>query len=855
MTNIVSTPRQNAYKTNLSTSITAAALTASFDEMPSFSLSAGEYVYAVIDPKNSFREVVKLVGPYTAGASSITITRAEADYEGASSTAYQHSGGAVVVITNSWNIFDDITTAVNSKLDADGDGLEDSFDMQTASSGVRLRDDAGELKLTDSLNPEVSLSTLAAAAGSDTKTAVTVADTTPAVLDSKLTVSGTNITKSIVNPGANETLNLDVTVDSTPVDVEYTAEEDIAAGHLASKTSVADEVENTIISALGTAGTESTFTSNIVWENASCYVSDHKVAVIYDDDTDNKTYLVIGTVEVAGKTTSWGTPVEVDGNRPSNVAIKYMEDDKIAMAYCDTSNLYVRVATVSGTVPTLGTVSASVVTANVDYFDLCVVDTDKLIVAYADTADSSKGKARAADVTGTTVGAWDTAVEFEAGGTDYISISKFNTDYAGVFYADAGDTNKGKGALLVATGTSLAANTPVEFEANVAQYIDSAQLETDKVIVAYRDDNSGRVNSRVASLAGLTISYGVEVDVNVNGSAYVSVDNISGTEAYVAYEETSGSDGKFNKLSVSGTTITVGDENTFNSSTDNVAHVSLAKVSDKSKFIICYEDEADTQKGNAEVFQDYDNSDSIVGFNTATVTAGNTAVVRSKGVIDNQTGLTAGLPYYLSSTGTISSTVGDWRLGVAKDTDELDVQLEYLPKELVNGSDANDLHVHPGLISSDTSDTVISGTSETTLFTDTVPGGTLGTDGVVRVRLHISDFDLTNVQTCTFKLKYGATTVITHGITGAFTASNLRGFLEFTLMGAGATNSQEGYLSGHMGSLHSSMNNGGTWTNPTDEGTSAEDSTGDLTLAVTAQFNGGAIIGLTVSGAYAHIIK
>ena len=223
MTNIVSTPRQNAYKTNLSTSITAAALTASFDEMPSFSLSAGEYVYAVIDPKNSFREVVKLVGPYTAGASSITITRAEADYEGASSTAYQHSGGAVVVITNSWNIFDDITTAVNSKLDADGDGLEDSFNMETASSGVGIRDDAGELKLKDSLQAEVSLSTLAAAAGVDDKFKVSATDTTSSYADSKLTVSsgaGATVTKSVVNPGANETLNIDVALDAATAGVD-----------------------------------------------------------------------------------------------------------------------------------------------------------------------------------------------------------------------------------------------------------------------------------------------------------------------------------------------------------------------------------------------------------------------------------------------------------------------------------------------------------------------------------------------------------------------------------------------------------------------------------------------------------
>ena len=71
-------------------------------------------------------------------------------------------------------------------------------------------------------------------------------------------------------------------------------------------------------------------------------------------------------------------------------------------------------------------------------------------------------------------------------------------------------------------------------------------------------------------------------------------------------------------------------------------------------------------------------------------------------MIDNQAGLTAGLPYYLSDTGTISSTVGDWRLGVAKDTDEIDIGLEYLPKELVNGGNADSLHGHGAFVEDST---------------------------------------------------------------------------------------------------------------------------------------------------------
>jgi len=62
----------------------------------------------------------------------------------------------------------------------------------------------------DDNNAEITLSTIAAAAGADRKTAITLNDTTPGDLDTKLTVSGNSITKSVVNPGADERLNLEV---------------------------------------------------------------------------------------------------------------------------------------------------------------------------------------------------------------------------------------------------------------------------------------------------------------------------------------------------------------------------------------------------------------------------------------------------------------------------------------------------------------------------------------------------------------------------------------------------------------------------------------------------------------------
>lgn len=75
------------------------------------------------------------------------------------------------------------------------------------------------MKFRDDNNPEVTLSTLASGSGADTKVSVSINDTTPAVLDSKLT-AGDGLSKTIINPASNETLDLDVDTSDTAVFVK-----------------------------------------------------------------------------------------------------------------------------------------------------------------------------------------------------------------------------------------------------------------------------------------------------------------------------------------------------------------------------------------------------------------------------------------------------------------------------------------------------------------------------------------------------------------------------------------------------------------------------------------------------------
>lgn len=204
MSNYSTAPKQDAYETELASSIDDSQTTIVVADAPDFTISGGDSVYGVIDPKNDSREAVRITG---ISGSTLTVVRGIAAYEGGGSTATPHSGGATFIISDNWQNWDDAKTAINSKLDNDGGNTTTTFDMQLSGSNWRVRKDGSDMKLTDDNQSEVTLSTLAAGGGADEKAKVSSNDTTAGYLNGKL-VAGSNVTLTENNDGANETLTI-----------------------------------------------------------------------------------------------------------------------------------------------------------------------------------------------------------------------------------------------------------------------------------------------------------------------------------------------------------------------------------------------------------------------------------------------------------------------------------------------------------------------------------------------------------------------------------------------------------------------------------------------------------------------
>lgn len=128
--------------------------------------------------------------------------------------------------------------------------------------------------------------------------------------------------------------------------------------------------------------------------------------------------------------------------------------------------------------------------------------------------------------------------------------------------------------------------------------------------------------------------------------------------------------------------------------------------------------------------------------------------------------------------------------------------------------------------------TTINTSGESTVASATVPANTLGTANAVRVRAYIK-LSGNGAETLVFKCKYGGTTLITGATTTANT-QDFTGFVEFTLYANAATNAQYGAFIQCMDYATSQASTEPTGLHQALTGTATEDSTGALTISITA---------------------
>jgi hypothetical protein len=162
------------------------------------------------------------------------------------------------------------------------------------------------------------------------------------------------------------------------------------------------------------------------------------------------------------------------------------------------------------------------------------------------------------------------------------------------------------------------------FNAASTLYASVAALSSTKFVVAYTDGgNSSHGTAIVGDVSDTTtITYGSEHVFNsANTMLFHSggVAPFSATEFVVGYENTTDNDGRVIVGTVSGNTISYGNQTSFNagSSSRNVTVVALSNPT----FVVAWDDESDSNKGKTKVGSYTPTSVTLRGF-TARPAAG-----------------------------------------------------------------------------------------------------------------------------------------------------------------------------------------------------------------------------------------
>jgi len=404
-------------------------------------------------------------------------------------------------------------------------------------------------------------------------------------------------------------------------------------------------------------GSESVFESASVIDLSAAYDANaQKVVVAYTDNGNNRYgTAVVGTV--SGTSITFGTPVVFVSRNIENATPVYDSNaQKIVIGYQDRVNAEYGtgiVGTVSGSSISFGSAQ---VFDNVGITELSgAFDSNNNKVVFAFQTSSFQGKAVVGTVSGTSI-SFGSFYTFESGTTYYTStVYDTNAQKIVISYVDGEDSFRGKSVVATVSGTTISYGSLTTFNNASTGFVGSVyDPDSQKVIVTYADNgNSSHGTAIVGTVSGTSISFGSEIVFNAASTQYTSATYDEGqNKLVVAYRDVGNSNsGTVIPGTVSGSSITFGDETVFNGSESNFVTAVYNAASGNS--VISYIDNGNSNYGTSVVFQNaYDNSGSVAdGDNALMDTQG--------GISDNQSSLTAGQSYYVQTDGTISTTAGD----------------------------------------------------------------------------------------------------------------------------------------------------------------------------------------------------
>ena len=381
-------------------------------------------------------------------------------------------------------------------------------------------------------------------------------------------------------------------------------------------------------------GSTATFIGNDFSQLVAAYdTNSNKVFLVCRDSTiSNKNVGTVGTV--SGTSISFGSNLKVSDHVPSRTNVVFDSNaNKFLIIYYDSGDSNKGksvVATIADSSATTATYGSEVTfhDASTDWMGASFdSDTNKILVAYEDVGDSNKGKAVVGTISGTSI-SYGSEVEFrsDTDGLDQIgAVYDTNLDAHIITYFNNQTPRYIETVAGQISGTTATFSTPVVLTNSITDEISHPTFDpdTNKVIVAYRDDDDSGKGKAVVLTPGLGsnltsenyigMSRGVAFQSPVTEGVGSAVQYKAASFAYgplvfdsnanktvFAYPDAGDSNkGKAKVATVSGTSISFGSEATF--TTNHCDQLESVFDSSNNKVVIVYRDQDNSSYGTAVV--------------------------------------------------------------------------------------------------------------------------------------------------------------------------------------------------------------------------------------------------------------
>ena len=408
------------------------------------------------------------------------------------------------------------------------------------------------------------------------------------------TVSGTSIsfgTEASFNPNVN-TGFISATYDANA--------QKVVIAHKGSSTSSTRGAAT-----VGTvSGTSITFGTPVVFEvgttqEVSCVydATAQKVVIAFSDVSDTlRGKAIVGTV--SGTSISFGSVALFNSGATSQIKIAYDANaQKVVIVYRDAGNSNYGTAivgTVSGTGISFGTevtfVSAHAYRISITYDSFA----QKVVIAFADVANSQRPTAVAGTVSGTSISFGSPVVlETDPMVNDTASVYDSASKKVVIVYGD-NPNNTGEAVLFTnaATSTNLTAENYIGIADGVVKTFSQSEalgtestFEADdvygsasgyhvaekKTLLMFRDQNdSGKIKARLVTTTGTTLSYGSVVELTGQVGYPKSIVYDSANEKLVVTFRGNTNYAYAVVATISGSSLTFGTPVVFNSATSSV---------------------------------------------------------------------------------------------------------------------------------------------------------------------------------------------------------------------------------------------------------------------------------------------